>query len=72
MGNFTGAELNRGGRPRGLTGLAHFPIGSFQPIDKDPRYIFAISVSWSRSLSIISGSFFKDLVSGPTRVLELK
>jgi hypothetical protein len=39
MGNFTGAELNRAGNPRGLTGLAHFPIGRVHPIDKDPRYI---------------------------------
>ena len=39
MGNFTGAELNRVGKPRGLTGLACFPFGCGHPIDKDPRYI---------------------------------
>ena len=72
MGNFTGAELNRAGKPRGLIGLAHFPIGEVQPIDKNPRYICVISMSWSRSFVDKIWLYFQDLVSGPTCVLELK
>jgi hypothetical protein len=72
MGNFTGAELNRAGKPRGLAGLARFPIGRVYSIDKDKRYICIISMSWGMSLSTKSGPFLQDIVAGPTRVLELK
>ena len=68
MGNFTGAELNRAGKPRGLTGLAHFPIGEVQPIDKGPRYINELEQVLVDKIWL----YFRDLVSGPTCVLELK
>ena len=71
MGNFTGAELNCAGKPRGLTGLAHFPIGGVQPIDKNPRYICYIN-ELEQVLVDKIWLYFQDLVSGPTCVLELK
>ena len=68
MGNFTEAELNRAGKPRGLTGLAHFPTGRVPPIDKDPHNINELE----QVLVDKIWPFFQDLVSGPTCVLELK
>jgi hypothetical protein len=61
MGNFTGAELNRVGKPRGLTGLACFPFGFGHPIDKDPRYICNKSMKLEQVLSPKSGPFVTTL-----------
>ena len=68
MGNFTGAELNRAGKPRAANRLAHFPVGSVHPIDNDPRYINELEQVFVDKIV----PFFQDLVSGPTCVLELK
>jgi len=68
MGNFTGAELNRAGTPRGLAGLALFLIGRVHAIDKDPGYSNELEQALVDKIS----PFFQDLVSAPTCVLELK
>ena len=68
MGNFTGAELNPAGNPRGLTGLAHFPIGRVHAIDNDPGYRNELE----QFLADKIWPFSQDLVSAPTSVLELK
>ena len=75
MGNFTGAELNRVGKPRGLTGLAHFPAGC---LIRSIRtcVISALYLRYINELEQVLvdkiGHFFFDLISGPTCVLELK
>lgn len=56
------------GNPRGLIGLAHFPIGRVYAIDKDPGY----SDELEQVLVDKIWPFFQDLVSAPTCVLELK
>ena len=56
------------GNPRGLIGLAHFPIGRVHAIDKDPGY----SDELEQVLADKIWPFFQDLVSAPTGVLELK
>jgi hypothetical protein len=55
------------GKTRGLTGLAHFPVGRIHPIYKDPRHIELEQIFVDKISPI-----FHELVSGPTCVLELK
>ena len=72
MGNFTGAELDRAGKSRGLTGWRISRSEEFIRVIRtrviSPRYINELE----QLLVDKIWPFFQDLVSGPTCVLELK